>query len=83
MLPEDIVQGMVAELYPSKQIVKQEAMKLAGLVQKANGEKWTPSSRKEKRDEHLRDYQPENFGNTNNATQEYQNSFPTFLVDFT
>jgi len=47
MLPEDIVQGMGAELYPSKQIVKQEAMKQAGLVaeyEKANGEKWTPSS---------------------------------------
>jgi len=34
-------------LSQSKQIVKQEAMKQAGLVaeyEKANGEKWTPSS---------------------------------------
>jgi len=51
--------------------------------EKANGEKWTPSSRKEKRDEHLSGYQPEYIDNTNNVTQEYQNSFPTFLVDFT
>jgi hypothetical protein len=50
MLPEDIVQGMVAELYPSRKIFKQEAMRLAVLVaeyEKANGEKWTPKTKTE------------------------------------
>jgi len=44
MLPEDVIQGMVAELYPGRKVVKPDEMKLSGLVadyEKVNEEKWT------------------------------------------
>jgi len=50
MLSDEIVSGMVEELYPSRKIVKQEAMRLAVLVaeyEKANSEKWTHKTKTE------------------------------------